>query len=135
MDPKSGRTQYGLIRDDWGNWFGCSNSYPWWHYALEDRYLRRNPYVVFPSPKELLGDEKRAGPVYPASHTPSRFNDYDAANRFTSACSITPYRDQLLGDLAMRSRGRTGSQSRVPVGYRTARQQFYRNAGSERTRF
>ena len=77
--------------------------YPWWHYALEDRYLRRNPYVVFPSPKELLGDEKRAGPVYPASHTPSRFNDYDAANRFTSACSITPYRDQLLGDLAMRS--------------------------------
>ena len=103
MDPKSGRTQYGLIRDDWGNWFGCSNSYPWWHYALEDRYLRRNPHVVYPSPKELLGDEKRAGPVYPASHTPSRFNDYDAANRFTSACSVTPYRDQLLGDLAARS--------------------------------
>ena len=103
MDPKSGRTQYGLIRDDWGNWFGCSNSYPWWHYALEDRYLRRNPYVVFPSPKELLGDEKRAGPVYPASHTPSRFNDYDAANRFTSACSVTPYRDELLGNLAKSS--------------------------------
>ena len=103
IDPKSGRTQYGLIRDDWGNWFGCSNSYPWWHYALEDRYLRRNPYVVFPSPKELLGDEKRAGPVYPASHTPSRFNDYDAANRFTSACSVTPYRDELLGSLAKSS--------------------------------
>lgn len=103
MDPKSGRTQYGLVRDDWGNWFGCSNSYPWWHYALEDRYLRRNPYVVYSSPKELLGDEKRAAPVYPASHTPSRFNDYDAANRFTSACSVTPYRDHLLGDLATRS--------------------------------
>jgi len=103
MDPKSGRTQYGLIRDDWGNWFGCSNSYPWWHYALEDRYLRRNPHVIYPSPKELLGDEKRAAPVYPASHTPSRFNDYDAANRFTSACSVTPYRDQLLGDQAKRS--------------------------------
>ncbi|MEZ6062569.1 MAG: hypothetical protein R3C19_19680 [Planctomycetaceae bacterium] len=39
-----------------------------------------------------------AAPVYPASRTLARFNDFYAANRFTSACSTMIYRDRLLGD-------------------------------------
>ena len=94
----SGETQYGLTRDDWGNWFGCNNSKPWWHYALDDTYTRRNPHIPYPDSKNLLGDEPIAGPVFPASRTVSRFNDYDAANRFTSACGLRAFRDRLPGD-------------------------------------
>ena len=40
-----GRSQFGRNRDDWGNWFGCDNSDPMWHFVLADHYLRRNPHV------------------------------------------------------------------------------------------
>ena len=36
-------------------------------------------------------------PVFPQSVTVERFNDFDRANRFTSACSPTIYRDMLIG--------------------------------------
>ncbi|MEX2577697.1 MAG: neutral/alkaline non-lysosomal ceramidase N-terminal domain-containing protein [Verrucomicrobiales bacterium] len=95
VEPISGASQYGLTRDDRGSWFACNNSKPWWHYALADRYLRRNPHVAWPDTKVLLGEEPFAGPVFPASRTTSRFNDYDKANRYTSACGLELFRDRL----------------------------------------
>src|SRR5215208_1545942 len=50
FEPASGLTQQGRARDDWGNWFGCDNSTPGWYYTVPDHYLRRNPYVIAPSP-------------------------------------------------------------------------------------
>lgn len=100
---RSGRTQFGLNRDDWGNWFGSSNSRPWWHCPLEQRYLSRNPDVAYPSPYVYLGDPPSAGPVYPTSKALKRFNDYDKVNRITSACNVAPYRETLLGEEASRS--------------------------------
>ncbi len=38
-----------------------------------------------------------AAPVFPVSPTVERFNDFDRANRFTSACGPAIYRDVLLG--------------------------------------
>jgi hypothetical protein len=38
-----------------------------------------------------------APPVFPTSATFARFNDAHAANRLTSACGTTIYRDDLLG--------------------------------------
>src|SRR5262249_31495934 len=38
-----------------------------------------------------------ASPFYPISRTLPRFNDYWAANHFTSACSVIVYRDALFG--------------------------------------
>lgn len=92
-----GRTQYGRNRDDVGNWFGSNNSLPGWHYALNDRYTRRNPHVSYPSAKAYLQSPSSAGPVYPASRTLNRLNDYTKVNRFTSACGLAIYRDSLLG--------------------------------------
>lgn len=93
----SGQTQVGRNRDDWGNWFGCNNSNPFWHYALEDRYLQRNPHLVPPSAVVSIGATPGAAPIFPTSETIARFNDPDRRNRFTSANGLMIYRDDFLG--------------------------------------
>ncbi len=98
IEAIEGRSQFGRNRDAWGNWFGNSNSWPGWHFALEDHYLNRNPHVSYPSVRAYLPEEPQAGPVYPISKTLSRYNDYEKANRFTSACGFIIYEDHRLGD-------------------------------------
>jgi putative membrane-bound dehydrogenase-like protein len=92
-----GRSQYGRNRDSWGNWFGNSNSQPGWHFALDDNYLRRNRYVNYANARVSLPEISGAGPVFPISKTLSRFNDYEKANRFTSASGFMIYEDSALG--------------------------------------
>lgn len=98
LQPLSGQTQFGRERDDWGNWFGNNNSNPIWHYALDDRYLRRNPQASVSIVKSTIAEVPGAAPVFPVSRTLARFNDFGKANRFTSACSTAIYRDHLLGE-------------------------------------
>ncbi|MGH7128956.1 MAG: PVC-type heme-binding CxxCH protein, partial [Planctomycetaceae bacterium] len=98
FDAESGRTQYGRGRDDWGNWFGNTNSNPLFHFVISDRYLRRNRDVAAPDPKVHLLTPPGAPPVFPSSRTVDRFNDLHAANRFTSACGPAVFRDPSLGE-------------------------------------
>lgn len=94
LDPLAGPSQFGRNRDDWGNWFGVQNSYPLWHYVLEDNYTRRNPHIAPPDPrKQLL---LPANPkVYPVT-SEKRFHSFEQSGHFTSACSAMIYRDELL---------------------------------------
>ncbi|MDZ4402930.1 PVC-type heme-binding CxxCH protein [Prosthecobacter sp.] len=94
FDPQTGPSQFGRARDDWGHWFGVQNSFPLWHYILQDHYLRRNPHVIPPDPIHQLFP--RNPPVYPASSMEKRFHSFDQAGRFTSACGIEVYRDRVL---------------------------------------
>ncbi|MDI1313561.1 neutral/alkaline non-lysosomal ceramidase N-terminal domain-containing protein [Prosthecobacter sp.] len=96
FDPQSGPSQFGRARDDWGQWFGVQNSFPLWHYVLQDHYLRRNPHVIPPDPIHQLFP--RNPPVYPASSMEKRFHSFDQSGRFTSACGIEVYRDRVLFD-------------------------------------
>ena len=98
IETESGQAQFGRCRDDWGNWFGCNNSNPMWHYVLSERYVRRNPHVPVGDVRHHMFEIPGASPVYPRSETLARFNDFDRTNRFTSACSTTIYRDTLLGE-------------------------------------
>ncbi|HUR58838.1 MAG TPA: PVC-type heme-binding CxxCH protein, partial [Opitutaceae bacterium] len=93
----AGQSQFGRSRDDWGNWFGCNNSNPLWHYALEERYLRRNEKFIAPSPVVSVAHPPGAAPIFPVSETLARFNDPQGFNHFTSACGVMIYRDELLG--------------------------------------
>ncbi len=95
LDPLAGPSQFGRNRDDWGNWFGEQNSYPLWHYVLEDYYTRRNPFAAPPDPrKQLL---LPANPkVYPVKAAQKRFHSFEQSGHFTSACSAMIYRDTLL---------------------------------------
>ena len=83
----SGRTQFIRSRDDFGRWFGNSNSKPMFHFPIDDRYLRRNSFVSYSSNAQQLFSPAVAPPVFPLTSASERFNDLFAANRFTSACS------------------------------------------------
>jgi putative membrane-bound dehydrogenase-like protein len=97
LDLQPGQTQYGRSRDDWDNWFGNNNSDPLYHYVLADQYIRRNPHLAAPDPRVRVSETPGASPVFPVSRTLPRFNDPEAANHFTSACSAIIYRDELFG--------------------------------------
>jgi putative membrane-bound dehydrogenase-like protein len=96
-EPLSGRTQCGRFRDDWGNWFGCNNSNPLWHYPMKYSLLKRNDAVSPPSATVSVPIEPGASPVFPLSETLERFNQPDRANRFTSVCGPTIFRDSSFG--------------------------------------
>lgn len=91
MELTSGQSQYGKVRDDWGNWFGCNNSNPGWHAVLDDRQLARNPVLATTHVVQPLAAV--SPPVFPTSRTLARFNEPLAYNRITSACGIGTYRD------------------------------------------
>ena len=95
LHPLSGPTQFGRNRDDWGNWFGTMNSYPLWHYVLEDHYIQRNPLFAPPDVRQQLL-MPRNPKVYPAKTPQKRFRSSQHSGRFTSACSGMIYRDELL---------------------------------------
>lgn len=94
FDPQTGPAQFGRCRDDWGHWFGVQNSFPLWHYVLQDHYLRRNPHVIPPDPVHQLF--ARNPKVWPVSTHEKRFHSFDQAGHFTSACGIEVYRDEVL---------------------------------------
>lgn len=94
VDPQSGNAQFGRVRDDWGNWFGCANWLPVWHYALADEYLRRNPHFAPPPARVFVVAQTQ---VYSISRPQRRFNDFEHVNRTTSTCGLEIYRDTLLG--------------------------------------
>lgn len=97
MQAIEGQTQYGRRCDDWGNWFGNNNPTWLWHYSIPERYLTRNPQVAVKSLKYQLANYDDPTRVFPVSLAPIRFNDPQAVNHVTSACSPTPYRDDLFG--------------------------------------
>jgi len=94
LDPQAGRSQYGRDRDDWGNWFGCLNPTPGWHFALADHYTRRNPHFAPPNGRVQLSDNST---VYPLGRVLSHCFLNDPPGSFTSACGVIVYGDNLFG--------------------------------------
>jgi putative membrane-bound dehydrogenase-like protein len=97
LEPATGRTQQGRVRDDWGNWFGCDNSNLCWHYPLADHYLRRNPQVTPPASAVLVGGGDDPNRLFPIRSQVQLFKLSGPPNRTTAACGIGVYRDDLLG--------------------------------------
>ncbi|MDB5320835.1 MAG: hypothetical protein JWN40_2466 [Phycisphaerales bacterium] len=95
MELVSGPSQFGREQNNAGQWFGTDNSHPLFHYVLEDRYLKRNPYLTSPDPKNQLLPLPLP-PVFPKSPFAKRYIGLDHHGHFTSACGISLYRDDLL---------------------------------------
>jgi putative membrane-bound dehydrogenase-like protein len=96
LEAVAGQTQFGRSCDDWGNWFGCNNSNPLYHYVLDDVMQRRNPHYAAVASRVDVPEVAGNAPVFPISRLQERFNDLHTANRFTSACSAMIYRDELF---------------------------------------
>ncbi len=97
LDPQLGSTQFGRNRDDWGNWFGVSNSNPMWHFVLADQYLRRNPHFATPSGSSRNVSITPGKATIFARSAKGRFFHASEVGRFTSANSTIVYRDELFG--------------------------------------
>jgi putative membrane-bound dehydrogenase-like protein len=98
LEPATGRTQQGRVRNDWGDWFGCDNSTLCWHYPLPDHYLRRNPYVAPPPAGVVVTDYPGWNRLYPVRQQLQLFRLSGPANNVTAACGLGIYRDELLGE-------------------------------------
>jgi putative membrane-bound dehydrogenase-like protein len=98
LEPVTGTTQQGRVRDDWGNWFGCDNTTLIRHYVLDDHYLRRNPHVVYPNASVNIAADPVPNRLYPLKVDAQRFALSGAPNSVTAACGLGIYRDNLLGE-------------------------------------
>jgi putative membrane-bound dehydrogenase-like protein len=97
----SGMGQYGNCFDEWGRRFVCDNRHHLRHVVIEDRYLKRNPYLAAPAVVQdisSLDDEEgplsSGGRIYPISKnwTTSALH----VGRFTAACGVHIYTGDLL---------------------------------------
>jgi putative membrane-bound dehydrogenase-like protein len=98
LETVTGLTQFGRVRDDFGQWYGCDNSRALLHFPHEQRYIRRNPHAAAPPPVVVPEADYDVSRVYPMSRTLERYNEPNNANRFTSAGGLGIYRDTLLGE-------------------------------------
>jgi putative membrane-bound dehydrogenase-like protein len=95
MELVAGMSQFGREQDDVGRWFGTHNARPLFHYALEARYLTRNPHATYPDAQVHLLPLPLP-PLHPKSPFAKRYIGLDHHGHFTSACGISIYRDDLL---------------------------------------
>lgn len=97
FETVAGHTQFSRLRDDWGNWFGCSAGVTAMHFPMEERYLRRNPHVVSNAGAVYLAPGGDHAQLFPLSPPRERFNQGTQINHATSACGIGAYRDDFMG--------------------------------------
>ncbi|MBD3675791.1 MAG: c-type cytochrome [Planctomycetaceae bacterium] len=91
----TGTGQFGLIFDDYGNRFTCSNRNPCMHIVLEQRDLAQNPYALLPSLRHDVSPAGQDSRVY--SITTAWTTSTQHAGQFTAACGVTNYRGDGLG--------------------------------------
>lgn len=96
IEPATGRTQQGRLRDAVGNWFGCDNSVLAWHLALPDEYLRRNATIRHPQVTKAVAANDAANRLIPSGKV-QMFKLSGPVGAVTSACGIGIYEDTLLG--------------------------------------
>ena len=101
FDPRTGKGeavsgggQFGLTFDDYGNRFVCSNRNPVKHVVLEDRYLKRNPFLAVTAVTHDVAAAGELSKVFPISRawTTSTLH----AGQFTAACGLDIYRGDAL---------------------------------------
>jgi putative membrane-bound dehydrogenase-like protein len=96
----TGLGQYGNTFDEWGNRFVCDNRHHLRHIVMENRYLKRNPYLAAPALVEDIsvledGPLSSGGKVYPLSRNWTTSSLHEG--RFTAACGVFIYHGELLG--------------------------------------
>jgi putative membrane-bound dehydrogenase-like protein len=113
----TGLGQYGNTFDEWGNRFVCDNRHHLRHIVMENRYLKRNPYLAAPALVEDISDLEdgplsSGGKVYPLSRNWTTSSLHEG--RFTAACGVFIYHGTLL-DSTSRERQRPEQTGTPPA--------------------
>ena len=95
----TGPGQFGNTFDAWGNRFVCDNRHHLRHVVMENRYIKRNPYLAAPSLVEDIsvledGPLNSGGKIYPISKNWTTSSLHEG--RFTAACGVFIYHGKLL---------------------------------------
>jgi putative membrane-bound dehydrogenase-like protein len=103
----TGPGQYGNAFDEWGNRFICDNRHHLRHVVMEQRYIKRNPYLAAPALVEDIsvledGPLNSGGKVYPISRNWTTSSLHEG--RFTAACGVFAYHGALLDTSRKRER-------------------------------
>lgn len=90
----TGAGQFGMTFDNFGNRFFCSNRNPCRHVVLDDRYIKRNPFLAVRDVAADVSPPAADSRVFPLSRawTTSTLH----AGQFTAACGVTIYRGNAL---------------------------------------
>lgn len=104
----TGPGQYGNTFDAWGNRFICDNRHHLRHVVMENRYIKRNPYLAAPALVEDIsvlddGPLSSGGKVYPISRNWTTSSLHEG--RFTAACGVFIYHGKLLDASPQRKQG------------------------------
>jgi putative membrane-bound dehydrogenase-like protein len=86
----TGMGQFGNTLDDAGNRFVCTNRNHWIHIGLDEKYLKRNPWMAVPP---RAGDNQAPGGaarIFPLTHQVTTANEHQGT--FTAACGVHVYR-------------------------------------------
>ncbi len=94
--PASGLGQFGNTFDNRGHRFFCTNRNPIMTAILPQSALKRNPFAVISRVHDKVGPSGGDTRVYPLVEMKS--NSLSHAGTHTSACGVTAYRGDLLGD-------------------------------------
>ncbi len=94
LEPVTGRTQQGRVRNDFSDWFGCSNGQPCWYYPILKDDSRPGLQVPPFRISVPTGDARK---LYPATGNYQRFKLTGGEGYVTAACGLGIYRDDWLG--------------------------------------
>jgi putative membrane-bound dehydrogenase-like protein len=101
----TGPGQFGNTFDEWGNRFVCDNRHHLRHVVMEQRYIKRNPYLAASSLLQDIsvlddGPLSSGGKVYPLSKNWTTSSLHEG--RFTAACGVFIYHGNLLDSSTQR---------------------------------
>ncbi len=96
VEGASGQSQQGRTRDDFDNWFGCTNGKLLMHFPLDEQYILRNDRLLPAATIVDVPSARHGQQLFPPGDL-VLFKLSGAPGRPTSACGVDIYRDRVLG--------------------------------------
>jgi putative membrane-bound dehydrogenase-like protein len=97
VEGASGQSQQGRTRDDFDNWFGCTNGKLLLHFPLDEQYIMRNERLLPPATIVDVPSARHGQQLFPPGNL-VLFKLSGAPGRPTSACGVDIYRDRVIGE-------------------------------------
>ncbi len=88
IEARSGSSQFGHAKDEWGRYFTLDNSNHLRHEVVAARYLKRAPDLPVGRAMQSISDHGTNAKVFAITKRP-RFELLTEPGEFTSACSLT----------------------------------------------